>query len=144
MNQKLFSSSIIPTIGRDTLSRAVCSVLDQQFDRAEFEVIVVNDSGRPLPKADWQCCERVQIVNTNRRERSVARNTGSALARGEYLHFLDDDDVLLPGALEAFHRFAHEHGADWLYGSYQTLDNSGRILEVIRPRIVGNIFALLT
>ena len=59
----VFCSSIIPTINRSTLTRAVCSVLDQQFDRAGFEeVIVVNDSGRPLPDMDWLHCEQVQVV----------------------------------------------------------------------------------
>ena len=48
----VFSSTIIATIGRPTLSRAVGSVLGQTSD-AEFEVIVVNDSGRPLAGFDW-------------------------------------------------------------------------------------------
>lgn len=77
----VFSSTVIPTVGRSTLRRAVCSVLDQAFTVADFEVIVVNDSGRPLPDDNWQHSERVQLINTNRRERSVARNTGAALAK---------------------------------------------------------------
>ena len=58
--------------------------------------------GQLLPDMDWQHSEQVRVLNTNRRERSVARNTGAAVAKGKYLHFLDDDDILLPGALEAF------------------------------------------
>jgi glycosyltransferase involved in cell wall biosynthesis len=83
-----FCSTIIPTINRSTLSRAVYSVLDQAFTGADFEVIVVNDSGQPLPDMDWQHSERVRVITTQRRERSVARNTGAAIARGKYLHFL--------------------------------------------------------
>src|SRR5688572_30916233 len=95
----MFSSTIIPTVGRDTLARAVHSVLSQSSEKCDFEVIVVNDSGKPLPQQEWQSSTRVQVINTNRRERSVARNTGAALARGKYLHFLDDDDWLFPDAL---------------------------------------------
>jgi glycosyltransferase involved in cell wall biosynthesis len=139
-----FCSTIIPTINRSTLSHAVYSVLDQDFTAAEFEVIVVNDSGQPLPEADWQHSERVRVINTNRRERSVARNTGAAIARGKYLHFLDDDDLLLPDALEVFWRLDKEaNGAAWLYGSYQTVDNDGTLVEEFHPGITGNIFALL-
>ena len=98
----MFCSTVIPTIGRSTLSRAVCSVLQQSFTADEFEVIVVNDSGSPLPDADWQHSDHVRVLHTNRRERSVARNTGAAIAEGRYLHFLDDDDWLLPGALKTF------------------------------------------
>lgn len=139
----IFCSTIIPTVNRSTLSSTVSSLLDQAFSAADFEVIVVNDSGQPLPDMDWQHSERVQVINTNRRERSVARNTGAALARGKYLHFLDDDDLLLPGALEAFWALDQVSDAAWLYGSYRTVDNNGRLVEEIRPGITGNIFSLL-
>ncbi len=88
----MFCSTIIPTVGRDSLARAVNSVLDQDFAREDFEVIVVNDTGEPLPDADWQHSDRVTLVTNYRHERSVARNTGAAMAAGRYLHFLDDDD----------------------------------------------------
>jgi glycosyltransferase involved in cell wall biosynthesis len=140
----IFSSTIIPTINRSTLSRAVYSVLDQDFNAASFEVIVVNDSGQPLPDMDWQRSEHVRVIDTNRRERSVARNAGAAIARGKYLHFLDDDDLLLPGALAAFWRLEQVAGDTvWLYGSYQTVSNDGTIVEEIHPGIEGNLFAPL-
>jgi glycosyltransferase involved in cell wall biosynthesis len=140
----MFSSTIILTINRSTLSRAAYSVLDQTFIPSDFEMIVVNDSGQALARMDWQHSERVRVIDTNRRERSVARNTGAAIARGKYLHFLDDDDVLLLGALEAFWKLDHEAGeAAILYGSYRTVDNEGNPVEEIRPGIVGNIFSLL-
>jgi glycosyltransferase involved in cell wall biosynthesis len=143
INMEMFCSTIIPTIGRNTLSRAVCSVLDQDFTEAGFEVIVVNDSGRPLPEAEWQFSDQVQIINTNRRERSVARNTGAAIAEGKYLHFLDDDDILLPGALSAFWSLDQTCEADWLLGGWRTVDNNGDLVEEFNPPLKGNIFALL-
>src|SRR5215204_4702450 len=109
----VFCSTIIPTMGRPSLERAVLSVLNQRFDAAKVEVIVVNDSGKPLPKADWQDCARVRVISTIRRERCVARNTGSAIARGRYLHFLDDDDIILPGAMEAFWALYQSTKAEW-------------------------------
>ncbi|CAG0962187.1 partial Poly(ribitol-phosphate) beta-N-acetylglucosaminyltransferase TarP, partial [Anaerolineae bacterium] len=141
---EIFSSTIIPTINRATLSRAVCSVLDQEFSSADFEVIVVNDSGQSLPDMDWRHSRRVREINTNRRERSVARNTGAAIAQGRYLHFLDDDDVLLPGALDAFWKLSQEaSNASWLYGSYRTVDNDDNLIEEIHPGITRDIIALL-
>lgn len=140
---EFFCSTIIPTVNRSTLSHTVHSVLNQDFRRANFEVIVVNDSGQPLPDADWQHAEQVRVITTHRHERSVARNTGAAIARGKYLHFLDDDDLLLPGAFEAFWKLDQTSPAAWLYGSYQTIDNDGKLVEEIHPQITGNIFALL-
>ena len=138
----VFCSTIIPTIGRDTVAAAVTSVLDQDVD-AELEIIVVNDSGQPLAPADWQSAPQVSVVNTNRHERCVARNTGAAMAHGKYLHFLDDDDIMLPGAMAAFQKLDAESNAIWLYGSYQTVDNDGNIVAVWRPGIIGDISALL-
>ncbi|MBE7474447.1 MAG: glycosyltransferase [Anaerolineales bacterium] len=140
---EIFCSTIIPTVNRSTLSQTVRSVLDQDFHRAGFEVIVVNDSGQPLPDTDWQHAEQVRVITTYRHERSVARNTGAAIARGKYFHFLDDDDLFLPGALEAFWKLDQTSPAAWLYGSYQTIDNDGNLVEEIHPEISGNIFAYL-
>lgn len=136
----MFSSTIIPTIGRPALDRAVQSVLEQNFDAAEFEVIVVNDSGEPLSHAEWQHDPRVRIISTNRRERSVARNTGAALAKGEYLHFLDDDDWLVDGALAAFYALAQTSSAHWLYGRTQLIDRQERPLLQLEHGIQGNGF----
>jgi glycosyltransferase involved in cell wall biosynthesis len=140
----MFSSTIIPTINRSTLSRAVRSVLAQEFSADGFEVIVVNDSGHPLPDMEWQHADCVRVIDTNRHERSFARNTAAALARGEYFHFLDDDDILLPGALMAFWQLSQEaKDAAWLNGSWQTVDNDGRLIEEFHPNLNGNIFAHL-
>jgi glycosyltransferase involved in cell wall biosynthesis len=76
----MFCSIIIPTVGRETAERAIFSVLDQKFPQNEFEVIVVNDSGKALPNADWQQAGCVRVVHTHHNERSVARNTGAAIA----------------------------------------------------------------
>lgn len=134
----MFCSTIIPTVGRPTLSRSVQSVLDQTFAVDDFEVIVVNDSGHPLPEAEWQKSERVRIIHTNRRERSVARNTGAAIAQGTYLHFLDDDDWLLPGAFAHLWELAQNNQAVWLYGGYNFVDEKGCVLEEWHPDESGN------
>ena len=136
----MFCSTIIPTVGRHTLSRAVNSVLSQSLDSDHFEVIVVNDSGQPLSTDGWQSSTRVQIINTNRRERSVARNTGAAIAHGKYLHFLDDDDWLFPDALQHFWELSQNNHAFWLYGSSQLITRDGSKLIQLHHGIQGNCF----
>jgi glycosyltransferase involved in cell wall biosynthesis len=136
----MFCSTVIPTIGRSTLSRAVCSVLDQEFTREDFEVIVVNDSGMSLREEGWQRSRRVRIIDTNRRERSVARNVGAAIAKGAYLHFLDDDDWMLAGAFESLWQLANTNPAAWLYGGYRLVDSQGNLIEDCYPDDSGNCF----
>jgi glycosyltransferase involved in cell wall biosynthesis len=142
--KSIFCSTIVPTIGRPSIARAVQSVLDQTLLSGDFEVIVVNDSGQPLPASDWQTSPRVRQINTGRHGQSVARNTGAAIARGEYLHFLDDDDWLLPNALAAFWELSQRvPTADWLQGGLRLVDQDGTGLREFNPGLKGNAFTQL-
>jgi len=139
---ELFFSYIIPTIGRSSLEIAVNSVLSQEFSQGDFEVIVVNDSGSALPEAVWQTSPQVTVINTNRSERSFARNSGAAVARGRYLAFLDDDDWILPGSLSSFWDLANRFpNAAWLYGGIQIVDEQHKVLAEINSNLSGNCFA---
>jgi glycosyltransferase involved in cell wall biosynthesis len=135
-------SAVIPTYKRELeLGRAVESVLSQQLPGADVEVIVVNDSGEPLAPAGWQDDPRVIVLTAHRAERCFARNAGASISRGAYLHFLDDDDMLLPGAYAALVERATATSAVWTYGAYEVVDREDRHLETIRPSIRGFIFA---
>jgi glycosyltransferase involved in cell wall biosynthesis len=136
----LFCTTIIPTVGRSSLTSTVESVLQQNIPDERFEVIVVNDSGIPLAKADWQNSDRVQIIDTKCRERSVARNTGAAAARGQFLHFLDDDDWLVPGAYQHLSELSRSTNAKWLYGMTQLVDRQNKPSIQLRHRLGGNCF----
>lgn len=135
-------STVIRTFRREVLlERAVKSVLAQELPDAELQVTVVNDAGEPLGKADWQSDERVTVVTTHRTRLCVAGNTGAALSRGEYLHFLDDDDALLPGAYASLLKVARKSDADWIYGGYEGVDDDGHLLFTVMPSIYGEVFA---
>lgn len=136
----MFCSTIIPTVGRPTLARAVNSVISQNFDTDDFEVIVVNDSGQPLAPAEWHESPHVHIINTNRRERSVARNTGACAAKGHYLHFLDDDDWIAQDAFQNLWALARQREADWLYGSTRLASRNGNPLVELQHDLRGNSF----
>ena len=134
----MLCSTIIPTIGRPSLSVAVQSVLDQGLATEDFEIVVVNDSGKPLPPADWQGLSIVKIIDTNRRNRSVARNVGAAASRGKYLHFLDDDDWMTPGAFDALLKVAESSQSGWTHGGFRMVDNTGATVAELHPDETGN------
>lgn len=136
----MLCSTIIPTIGRPSLKRAVESALAQGLPNEELEVLVINDSGKPLSDADWQRSDRVQVINTNKRERSVARNTGAAAARGKFLHFLDDDDYLAPAAYNHLRRLSQSSNAKWLYGMTQLTDRQNNPTIQLKHNLQGNCF----
>jgi glycosyltransferase involved in cell wall biosynthesis len=107
-------------------------------------VIVVNDSGAALPFEDWHEHPHVTIVSTHRLNRSIARNTGAAIAGGRYLHFLDDDDWILPGAFDAFWNATRSTSASWIYGAFRLVDNVGNTITDVHPDESGNCLINLT
>jgi glycosyltransferase involved in cell wall biosynthesis len=92
-------SVIIPTYGRSALlAEAVASVLAQSF--TDFECIVVDDASPEAPTLPDD--PRLQlIVRPHNGGPPAARNTGIAAATGDYVAFLDDDDVWRPERLSA-------------------------------------------
>jgi glycosyltransferase involved in cell wall biosynthesis len=87
----------------------------------------------------WADDPRVRIVTTMKHERCVARNTGAAIAQGDYLHFLDDEDWLAPGALRALQDLAARNSsAGLLHGATQLVDRENRPLIQLRSHFVGN------
>lgn len=86
------------------LGQTVASLLAEGRD--DLEILLVDDfSEDATPQVARELAERhpcVHLVqNFGAKGVSGARNTGIALARGEYLGFLDADDVILPGSLNA-------------------------------------------
>ena len=84
-------SVIIPTCDRPILLMdAIQCALGQSLPAAE--IIVVNNGSQPLEAAkispQVKVCELEAYIGVSR-----ARNHGAALAKGEYLAFLDDDDL---------------------------------------------------
>ena len=86
-------SIIIPLYNKEkSIVRTLHSVLEQSYQ--DFEIVIVNDgstdnSVRELSKVK-DC--RIRLVEQPNRGVSVARNTGIAIANGEFVAFLDADD----------------------------------------------------
>lgn len=97
-------SVIVPTLNRPhLLSYALRSVAGQHLDPAAVEAIVVNDGGPDVSAPIAAARDHglaIRLINLPRRGGlPAARNVGIAAARGDYLAFLDDDDVFLPAHL---------------------------------------------
>jgi Glycosyl transferase family 2 len=126
-------SITVPTRDRAELllTRSLPSLLDQTY--AHLEVLVVGDAvsgevaemlaGHPDPRVHWanlsvrvlahQDPSRHWLVGS-----TLARNLGSAMARGRWLLHFDDDDQLRPEAIEQLLERARETMAEVVYGGY--------------------------
>ena len=136
---------VIPTRNRcDLLKETIASVFAQTY--AHWELIVVDDASDDAT-ASWLRSltdGRVQIIRFDQRsERTHARNTGLHAAKGPYILFLDDDDLLAENALRA-HVAALEAFPEAVMsvGGYVMFDEYGsrRTYRMVRTRRVANVF----
>lgn len=97
-------STIIPVYNRPTLLKeAVQSVLDQTY--RPIEIIIVDDgSTDETPKvADGLAAlhpSEIRVIHQKNGGPGLAREAGRKLARGEFIQYLDSDDILLPKKFE--------------------------------------------
>ncbi|MFZ5447086.1 MAG: glycosyltransferase family 2 protein [Thermodesulfobacteriota bacterium] len=92
-------SVIIPTYNRaGQVAEAVASVAAQTF--RDFELLVVDDGSTDDTTEVLASLEGVRVLrHLRRRGVAAARNFGAAAARGDWLAFLDSDDLWLPEKL---------------------------------------------
>jgi len=135
-------SIIIPTYKRRVqLQQAILSALQQ--GQAAQEIIVVDDNREEEEVAAVRACvealgdPRVKCISNTRRAGGCgARNTGILASKGAFIAFLDDDDVFLPGALQA-HYSAMKDDISMVYGNCQVVDE---LYMVTETTAFGNAF----
>lgn len=95
-------SIVIPTYNRAAfLSKTIESVLAQTH--TDWEMIVVDDGSTDNTKeivAQYND-ERITYIYQKNAERSAARNNGISCAKGDYICFLDSDNLMLPNRLQS-------------------------------------------
>src|SRR5262245_48697814 len=131
----LFSVVIPVHNRRHLLPRALESVWAQTF--TDFEVIVVND-GSTDGTGEWLAShgERVLAITQPNRGPGAARNLGTREARGEYVAFLDSDDVWPSGTLETFAGLIRRYNSPAIVAGRVVEFWEERELEAIRPEPV--------
>lgn len=110
-------SLIITTHNRPRmLARAIESA--RKATRSEVEIVVVDDASTDETAELCRSIPHITYVRAERNQRvASARNLGMLASRGEFLSFLDDDDVRLPGSLDwQLAALVSEPRAGFIYG----------------------------
>jgi len=107
-----FFSVVIPTYNRAHLIvPTLQSVLNQEF--RDFEVLVIDDGStdetEDIVEINFPNQSQIKYIRKKNEERSIARNTGFHLARGEYVVFFDSDDLMFPHYLDTLHKAIEKH-----------------------------------
>ncbi|MBD1821330.1 glycosyltransferase family 2 protein [Cyanobacteria bacterium FACHB-DQ100] len=120
---------IIPAYNAEkTIRETIESVLNQTFK--DFEVVVVNDGAtdKTLEIVQSICDPRIKVFSYVNSGKSLARNRGIELSKGEYLSFLDADDLWTPDKLEEQWKALQNHPeADVTYSWTNFIDGAGNL-----------------
>jgi len=140
-------SVILPTYNRSRMiSEAIDSVLNQTFK--DFELIVVDNYSTDNTESAVQSYRDKRIryyKNHNHGLVSVSRNYGIEKSGGEYIAFLDDDDLWLPEKLEKqLILLDSNKELGLVYSDYYNMDSNGNLIgepcfRSLKP-FRGNVF----
>ncbi len=134
-------SVCIPTYNRkDYLKETLDSILAQTYK--DYEIVIVDD-GSTDGTADMikQLNFPVTYYWQENSGDAAARNKLIELARGQYISFIDSDDLLLPDAIERMVKVMEAEGRDTIvYGSYFRIDENGKVYGRCKRKLrSGNI-----
>ena len=96
-------SVVMLTYNRENfISEAIESILNQT--ETDFEFIIVNngstDKSGEIAEMYAKSDSRIKVIHIPKNSIGKGRNTGLDLAKGEYITFVDDDDIAEPDMLE--------------------------------------------
>ena len=122
-------SIIVPVYNAEKYIRTCLeSILRQGLSDEDYELIVVNDG---TPDKSMECISDLLTAHNNtivieqeNKGSSVARNAGLSKSTGEYILFVDSDDLLIDGRLKLVLQKALETQTDILTADYLKKNNN--------------------
>lgn len=126
-------SIIVPVFQAESfLEASVESILNQTLNN--IEIILINDGSTDssgilcdkIANAD----KRVKVIHKSNGGQSTARNVGIRTASGEYIGFMDNDDLLYPDMCNCLYENAKQHNADISCGSFIVKDSQQRLSHI--------------
>lgn len=123
---------IVPCYNAEsTVASCIRSVLEQETV-CRFRVIAIDDGSTDSTLSILQSFgddPRLLVIHQENRGFSGARNRGLDSATASYVSFLDSDDTLAPGALEALFRCAVANDAEVVEGAIDIVGENGAVFS---------------
>ncbi|MFN8888226.1 MAG: glycosyltransferase family 2 protein [Cyclobacteriaceae bacterium] len=121
------------------VAASIQSILSQTFE--SFELILVNDGSTdssPIICEEYLAKDsRVKLIHQKNAGFGSARNTGLRFASGQYIYFMDSDDLADPHLLNDNYKLANELSADCLLFGHRKIYSTGKAqntVEMVPPR----------
>ena len=136
--QKGLVSVIMPTYNcEDFIADTIKSVINQTYKN--WELIITDDSSSDNTEKivkKFLNDKRIRYIRFNENKgAAAARNNSMDLANGEYMAFLDSDDLWTNDKLEKQLKFMNDNNYNFTCTSYEHIDEHGEILDkVFKPK----------
>lgn len=120
-------SIIIPYYNAKKYTDELLACLDKQMTD-DIEVILIDDGSRELYKTNYAWCRVIRQENGGA---SAARNTGLDNATGDYIAFIDSDDLVTTDYIKQIMNKIAE-GCDYIYLSWKTIGHGWQATVVLK------------
>lgn len=130
-SDSILFSIVIPTYNRASLIKnTIESVINQTYQN--LEVIIVDDGSADNTEEIIKTIpdKRVKYFKKINEERGAARNYGAKLAKGEYINFVDSDDILYSNHLSTAYEFVEDHNKPEIFHlGYEILTPQNKLIK---------------
>lgn len=140
-------SIILPVFNAERfLPQCLDSILRQSY--LQWELIAVNDGSKDrsleILKSYEKRDDRIHIISKKNEGVSIARNVALSQVRGEYIYFVDSDDIVMQDALSILIRTLESNNATFVKSDFLPINEHGKQLFInkkqgIRRRYEGKI-----
>jgi glycosyltransferase involved in cell wall biosynthesis len=125
-------SVIIPVYNAELhLKKCIDSLIAQTHQNCEF--IFVNDGSSDnsqISIEDFQKTDsRIVLINQQNQGVSAARNNGIAIAKGDYIGFVDADDTVIPSLFQTLLEIAQKNNVDVVISKYILHQNGNKTIS---------------
>lgn len=115
------------------LAKCLDSLICQDLKPEEYEIIVVNDgstdNSEEISRQYEEKYSNIKVVRQENQGLSAARNSGIAIAQGQYIQFVDSDDYLEPNVLKTLVEKMESDNLDVLRFNYQNVNETYEVYE---------------
>lgn len=126
-------SIIIPLYNKEqSIASTLQTVLKQTYQ--DFEIVIVNDGStdHSVEEVTKVLDSRIRLIHQSNAGVSAARNRGIEEAKGEYIAFLDADDVWKPDYLKTQYELTLKYpGCSVFASNYEFKDTQGKVTPTI-------------
>ena len=118
-------SIVIPVynVNRELLQSCLKSVLEQTYEN--IEIVIVNDGSKDDTLSFCQGLQeqhpQITVIDQENQGVSAARNNGTKAAKGEYIFYVDGDDLLSPIAVQEGVDCIRKYGADVVIAAIESI-----------------------